>query len=167
MEIAFSLGSNEGDRLARLSETGRRIGKIPGVRAVARSLVYETEPVDMAREYAAMLFLNAVMIVETNLEPHDLLRHLHAIERDMGRKRGPGRNLPRPIDIDIIYAGELACNDAVLTIPHPAWAQRRFVVQPLCDVRPQVRVPGQTRTVQEILASLAIVPAVKVVQEDW
>lgn len=167
MEIALSFGSNQGDRLARLSEAGRRIGAIPGVGIVARSRVYETEPVDVAPEHAGMLFLNALMIIETELDLHTLLGHLHAIERDMGRKRGQERNLPRPIDIDIVYAGALSLGDAALTVPHPSWATRRFVVQPLCDVRPDVCVPGQGRTARDVLGSLPEVPAVTAVRETW
>ncbi len=160
MEIALSLGSNQGDRAHNLEEAARRIGAIPGARVVARALVYETEPVDVAPQHAQLQFLNTVIVIETEFDPHELLQRLQAIEKAMGRKRGADRNLPRPIDIDIIYAGEFTCSDHDLKIPHPAWASRRFVVQPLCDVRPDARVPGQTRTVREVLSALPETPGV-------
>jgi len=72
----------------------------------------------------------------------------------MGRIRTEDRNAPRVIDIDILYAGSVKRTDGNLDLPHPRWAQRRFVVQPLADVRPFLRLPGETRTVSDILKTL-------------
>ena len=154
MEIGLSLGSNMGDRLANMREAKRRIAAIPGAVIIAQSPVYETSPVDVGPEFSDLLFLNAVLIVESEPAPEALLDGLGAIECALGRKRGPGRNAPRPIDVDIIYADCKRIRTARLTIPHPRWAERRFVVRPLADVRPDLKLPGRRRTVAQRLLAL-------------
>ena len=84
----------------------------------------------------------------------------------MGRVRGMDRNAPRPIDIDILYADDVMIDDDDLTLPHPRWSERRFVVQPLADVRPALCIPGQNRTVAEILAGMPATPTVHRFK-DW
>ena len=167
MEIGLSLGSNMGDRLARLREASRRIAAIPGVSITAQSPVYETAPVGVSAEHRHIAFLNAVLIVESGADVAWLSERLHRIEDEMGRVRGPDRNSPRPIDIDIIFAGGIGSSDQKLTLPHPRWAERRFVVQPLADVRPQLRLPGEARSVAEILAALPETEAVAVFAPEW
>ena len=154
MELGLSLGSNLGDRLGNLREARRRIEALPGVVPLACSPVYETRPVGVAPATAHLWFLNAVLIVECAAELPAVSIALHAIEADMGRVRGPDPNMPRVIDIDVIYAGAARQADSALTLPHPRWAGRRFVVQPLADVRPGLRLPGEARTVAEVLAAL-------------
>ncbi len=154
VEAGLSLGSNQGDRLAALSEAKRRIAEIPGLRILAQSPVYETDPVGVGPQYQGLKFLNAVLIVEGCCAPHECYDHLHAVEDAMGRKRTLDRNTPRPIDIDIIYAGARVIESGGLFIPHPHWKERRFVVQPLADVRPDLIVPGSSQTVLGILQGL-------------
>lgn len=154
MEIGFSLGSNLGDRLANLREAADRIQAFPGTAILARSRVYETAPVGVKPQYRDLAYLNAVLIVATDLPVEEVSLRIHAIETDMGRVRTEDRFAPRPIDIDILYAGGDIRDDDSLTLPHPRWAERRFVVQPLADVRPNLVIPGYGQTVARILAAL-------------
>jgi 2-amino-4-hydroxy-6-hydroxymethyldihydropteridine diphosphokinase len=154
MEAGLSLGSNLGDRLGRLREAVRRLAAVDGVRLVASSPVYETAPVGARPPYRDLLYLNAVVVVETTLTLEALSREVHAVEDAMGRRRSADRNAPRPIDIDVLYAGDERRDGPDLTVPHPRWAERRFVAQPLADVRPALVPPGAGRTVAEVLAHL-------------
>jgi 2-amino-4-hydroxy-6-hydroxymethyldihydropteridine diphosphokinase len=154
MEIGFSLGSNEGDVVAHMREAKRHLLMQPGVTFLAQSPLYETEPVDVAPEYVHLRFMNAVLVVESEAGAGEWLARLHDIEHAMGRRRGADRNAPRPIDIDILYAGAACIDSGGLEVPHPRWAKRRFVVQPLADVRPDLVLPGTNRTVSAILADL-------------
>lgn len=154
MEIGFSLGSNRGDLVANMREAKRRILDYSDVAFVAQSPLYETEPVGVAPEYAHLNFMNAVLLVESERAPNDWLERLHDIEYGMGRQRTDDRNAPRPIDVDILYAGAECIDSGGLVVPHPRWAERRFVVQPLADVRPDLILPGAGKTVREILAAL-------------
>jgi 2-amino-4-hydroxy-6-hydroxymethyldihydropteridine diphosphokinase len=167
-EIAFSLGSNLGDRLANLREARRRIFAAPDARPAAQSPVYETEPVGVKPEYRDLRFLNAVLAVESDRPAEDWLETAAAIEREMGRARTADRCAPRPIDIDILYAGGRVLDGARLTVPHPRWAERRFVVRPLADIRPDLVLPGGARTVAEVLAALPDPPeSVRLFAREW
>jgi 2-amino-4-hydroxy-6-hydroxymethyldihydropteridine diphosphokinase len=154
METGFSFGSNEGDRVANIREAKKRIMALPGVVFRAQSPLYETEPVGVLPEYADIRFLNSVLIVDSAYTPAEWLEHLHKIEKDLGRTRLNDRNAPRSIDVDILYVGDACIDSGGLTVPHPRWAKRRFVVQPLADVRPDLVLPGAGKTVREILSGL-------------
>ncbi len=167
MEIGLSLGSNLGDRLANLKQARDFISTIDGLTIEACSNVYETEPIDVPSEYSDKFFLNAVVIVGTDVRAELLLADLKSIEEKMGRVGRESRNVPRPIDIDIIYEGDVKVRTALLEIPHPRWARRRFVVQPLAELRPGMRVPGETRTVQEVLLTLPAKPKVFLFTPQW
>lgn len=168
MEIGLSLGSNLGDRLGSLREAAERIGALPGVRVVAAAPVYETEPVDASPEHAALKYLNSVLIIESSTDLDVLSEALHAIEDSLGRRRVADRNAPRTIDIDVIYADSARRRDGRLDLPHPRWAERRFVVQPLADVRPGLVVESGGMTVAE---RLKVLPAdgqiIRCVSTDW
>lgn len=167
MEAGLSLGSNVGDRLERLRAARDRIAALPGVRLVAQAPLYETEPVGVKPEHKHLLFLNTVLIVETSRTLDDLQAALSAIEKDLGRVRGEDRFAPRLIDVDILYCGDHVSETDRLTLPHPRWSKRRFVVQPLADVRPDLRLPGFTKSVREILASLPPGEEVASFAIDW
>jgi len=166
-EYGISLGSNLGQRLANLRRARAAIAKLPGVLTVACSPVYETEPVDVPAAYRSRRFLNAVLILKTSAQPAELAEALHAIEARMGRVRTGEANSPRMIDIDLIYAGRRKIRSATLTIPHPRWARRRFVVRPLADVRPALKIPGEQRRVREVLLSLPRTPKVVLYRRRW
>ena len=167
MEIGISLGSNQGDRLENLRRACRELQAIPGFLLLAKSPVYETEPVGVAPAFRDLRFLNAVVIAQWSRPAGELLRECHRIEEGMGRRRGADRYAPRPIDLDLIYAGDRPLRTPELELPHPRWAERRFVVQPLCDVRPDWTPPGGAQTVRALLAALATRPGVELFGTEW
>lgn len=167
MEYCLSLGSNLGDRLWNLRRAAAMIAALPGVRIIARSCVYLTDPVGVSACHTSRQFLNAVILFEAAQRPRALLERLQGIETALGRCRGPEPNAPRPIDIDIVYAGRMTIADCDLTIPHPRWAQRRFVVQPLARLRPDLVLPGSILPVSAILDGLPVIPRVTLYAAEW
>lgn len=167
MEIGLSLGANTGDRLTQLIKAKKRILALPGITFLAQSPVYETEPVDVPPEFKNMKFLNSILIIETLISIPQLLTLFQFIEQQIGRIPNPVLNTPRPLDIDIIYADQLQINEPYLIIPHPRWALRRFVVQPLCDVRPELQIPGQAGPVSDVLAQLNDPNKVSLFAKTW
>jgi 2-amino-4-hydroxy-6-hydroxymethyldihydropteridine diphosphokinase len=167
MEVGLSLGSNISNRLDNLKEAKQRILAIFGMKLVAQSPVYETEPVGVKPEYQHLEFLNAVLIVDSLCAAHECYNQLRGIEEDMGRRRGPDRYSPRSIDIDIIYIDHLLIENSGLVIPHPRWVERRFVVQPLADIRPDLILPGTDKTVAQILAALPDKEDVTLLTRTW
>lgn len=167
MEAGLSLGSNEGERLPNLKEAKRRIAALPGARILAQSPVYETEPVGVKPEYKDLQFLNAVLVVDGPWNAHEWLDRMREIETGLGRERTLDRFAPRTIDIDLIYVGNQRLESGGLVLPHPHWAQRRFVVQPLADVRPDLVLPGADRPVRDVLRALPERPAVTWLTRDW
>ncbi|MCX6998139.1 MAG: 2-amino-4-hydroxy-6-hydroxymethyldihydropteridine diphosphokinase [Kiritimatiellaeota bacterium] len=167
MEVGLSLGSNLGDRLAHLATARRRLMTWPGVRLLAASPVYETEPVGVSPAYWSLVFLNAVLIVDGEQAPADWQCATAQIEMELGRVRTADRCAPRAIDIDILFIGDRCLDDGGLILPHPRWAQRRFVLQPLADVRPDLVLPGAAETVRQILARLPAGEKVVRFSETW
>ncbi len=166
MEYGLSLGSNEGDRLSNLKLTTEKIQHIDNVAVTDQSAVYEAEPVNIAAEHKDDTFLNCVIVIETSLFPKQLLKELQDLEIDMGRPKNHEFNAPRPIDIDIIYAEKTTVDTENITIPHPRWAERRFVVEPLADLRPDLTIPGSAATVKDVLKSLPETPKVCVFETE-
>lgn len=152
--VIVSLGSNVGDRLAHIRRACDALGALPHTRVTALSPIYETEPVGVPDHAAGQLFLNAVALVETRLDALSFSREAHAIEAVLGRTRGGEPNLPRTIDIDIVAFGDIRSAAPELTLPHPRATERRFVLQPLADLWPECRLPGESRTVRELLQAL-------------
>lgn len=167
MEIGLALGSNIGDRLNNLKQARDKIGRMKDVVIVAQSSVYETEPVDIAPEFMGISFFNAVLITECRIDLVTLAGLCSEIERQAGRPQDRRRNEPRVIDIDIIYAGQSVVNNDNLTIPHPRWKLRRFVVQPLADVRPDLIIPDETQPVSDILKLLPETPRAFITAAEW
>ena len=153
MRAGIALGSNLGDRLNNLRAACEHLRASQVVGAPARySRVYETEPVGTASDAGA--FLNAVVEVEFEGHPLTLLDELQAIEARLGRPSKRPRNASRTIDLDILYAGNLALTNDEIVIPHPRLHVRRFVLQPLADLRPELVLPGLQKTIAELLAEL-------------
>lgn len=167
MEYGLSLGSNLGDRLDFLMQARACVSNIVGVSGILHSPVYETEAVGVRLEHKDMAYLNAVLVVQSELTPAELSDAIHAIEARLGRVRTEDRFAPRPIDIDILYAGQTMMDDEALTLPHPRWAERRFVAQPLADIKPDLVFPGDRKTVHEVLDTLPEEPAVALFATDW
>jgi 2-amino-4-hydroxy-6-hydroxymethyldihydropteridine diphosphokinase len=138
----LGLGSNVGDRRAHLQRAVDALRR-HGVRPVASSSVYETEPVGEVLDQRA--FYNAVLEVETELDPAGLLDACKAVEREQGRvQQGPEyvRHGPRPIDVDVLLLGDLQHASERLTLPHEQVTSRRFVLVPLLELDPGLVVPG-------------------------
>jgi len=154
MEIGLSLGANLGNRLLQLQAAKKQIIARKGVSFVAQSPVYETEPVEVSPGDCKLYFFNAVIIIETALPIPELIARFKSVEHELGRRPTRKSNASRLMDIDIIYAGNLRVESEDITVPHPRWFKRRFVVQPLSDVRPDLVIPAQTITVHEILRTL-------------
>jgi len=167
MEAALSLGSNLGDRRAHLCRARDGLAALSGTTVLVVSSIYETEPVDVPACHRDAGFLNAVVIVETRLDADAFSEHVHALEGMLGRRRGAVRHAPRTIDIDIIYFGDVTRGQPDLRLPHPEWSRRRFVCAPLAELRPDLVLPGETRTVREILAALPMTPSAVRAVEQW
>jgi 2-amino-4-hydroxy-6-hydroxymethyldihydropteridine diphosphokinase len=147
--VYLGLGSNIGDREANLREALENL-EATGIRVVRRSSVYETQPQDVRDQ---PWFLNAVAEVETDLFPLQLLARIQNIERQMGRRRLTPKG-PRNIDIDILFYGRSVIQTPELETPHPRIAQRRFVLEPLSEIAPELRHPLSGKTAREMLATL-------------
>lgn len=167
VESAISLGSNVGDRLSALQTARDRIAALPRTRLIAQSPIYETEPVGVKPEYKHLLFLNAVVVFETEFDLRDWFDRLRATEFDLGRRRDGDRYAPRTIDIDLLYYGDVIMAEGDLRLPHPLWNRRRFVLQPLADVRPDLVLPGKSRAVRDILNELPPGEAVMLLTRRW
>jgi 2-amino-4-hydroxy-6-hydroxymethyldihydropteridine diphosphokinase len=161
--VYISLGSNVGDREAQLRDAQARLAAAG--RVVGASSLYETEPVEFTEQ---PWFLNFAMVLETSKTPQQLMAAILHIEEEMGRRRVQKKG-PRPIDIDILLFDEVIINstslDSVdrdsanrdstnLTIPHPALHERRFVLEPLAEIAPEVLHPVLKKTIRELRDAL-------------
>jgi 2-amino-4-hydroxy-6-hydroxymethyldihydropteridine diphosphokinase len=167
VRCGVGLGSNAGDRMQMMRLAGQALGHLADFgQPVLKSAVYETAAVACAPGTAP--FLNAVIEIGFFGSPELLLERLQAIEGALGRPREREKNAPRTIDLDLLYVEGLAIHSDELELPHPRLSSRRFVLEPLCEVRPELLLPGQSLTVRELLGAL---PAgendVKLVTRDW
>jgi 2-amino-4-hydroxy-6-hydroxymethyldihydropteridine diphosphokinase len=149
----LSLGSNVGDREAHLRDALARLGA--DGRVVAVSSFYETEPVEFTQQ---PWFLNCALTLETNQTARQLMAAILRIEEEMGRRRVQKKG-PRLIDIDILVfvnsEAEVTIMDSEeLTIPHPAMHQRRFVLEPLAEIAPELLHPVFKKTLSELRDAL-------------
>lgn len=129
-EAVIALGSNLGDRVGYLAFALDRLGDS----VTAQSEVFETDPVGGPLDQGA--YLNMVAVIETELDPYALLRWMHRIEADAGRERTVHWG-PRTLDLDLLFFDDVVIEGGNLAIPHPRYAERRFVLAPLSQVRPQ------------------------------
>jgi 2-amino-4-hydroxy-6-hydroxymethyldihydropteridine diphosphokinase len=151
MRTAVALGSNLGDRLENLLAARRQIIELADVRPpVLSAAIYETDPVDC--ESGASKFLNTVIEFNFEGDPVQLLEQLVRIEESLGRNRDHPKNVSRAVDIDLLYCGARQIDNERLQLPHPQMHSRKFVLQPLADIRPDLVLPGQRKTVRELLA---------------
>lgn len=153
--VYLSLGSNVGDRKSNLQEAIDRLSCLGKV--VAASSFYETEPVEVT---AQPWFLNCAVKLDTEKMPRQLLKGILDLEHDMGRRRTQSKG-PRNIDIDILLFGSSLVETKGLTIPHPAMHERRFVLEPLAEIAPDVRHPVLKKTVREMRDALPAGQAVR------
>jgi len=166
MRAGIALGSNLGDRLENLRTARDRVLAIPGIAEPLRtSRIYETDPVNSTPDATA--YLNAVLEVEFAGQASALLDALQAIEAKLGRPSKRPRNAPRTIDLDILYVGNLVLSNQDFVIPHPRLHQRRFVLTPLADIRPELVLPGQEQSVAALLAALQDPAGVTIFSTSW
>jgi 2-amino-4-hydroxy-6-hydroxymethyldihydropteridine diphosphokinase len=166
MRTAVALGSNLGDRLANLRAARRAILGLSSVKPPnLSSAIYETDPVGC--EPGAQKFLNAVVEFEYGGDPVSLLEELIRIEEALGRVRDHPKNTSRTMDVDLLYCGEHRIDNEQLQLPHPRTRVRKFVLQPLADIRPNLVLPGQKKTVSELLAELKESGKVARFMSDW
>ncbi|HEX2161069.1 MAG TPA: 2-amino-4-hydroxy-6-hydroxymethyldihydropteridine diphosphokinase [Thermoleophilaceae bacterium] len=138
----LGLGSNEGDRLGALRAARDELER-RGVTVVASSAVYETAPQGEVLDQPD--FLNACLAIDTDLDPEQLLDACKDVERALGRRPGGPRHGPRPIDVDVLLLGGLTHRSERLTLPHPEVTARRFVLEPLLELDPDLALPDGTR----------------------
>ena len=143
VKAGIALGSNLGDRRAQIVAARDCVFSLHGDdEAPRRSELYETEPVD-------------------------LLQKLRNYERGSGRAKDRAKNSPREIDLDLLYMGELRLDSSALVLPHPRMVSRRFVLQPLADIRADLVLPGQIASIAQLLSALTPEPAARIVTREW
>jgi 2-amino-4-hydroxy-6-hydroxymethyldihydropteridine diphosphokinase len=145
----LGLGSNLGDREAHL-RGALDLLRDRGVDVEAASSTYETEPVGEILDQPD--FLNAAVRIATELEPLELLDLCKAIEAEHGRLFGAPRHGPRPLDVDLLLLGDIELRDERLTLPHPEVTNRRFVLEPLLELDPELALPDGTRLADALAA---------------
>jgi 2-amino-4-hydroxy-6-hydroxymethyldihydropteridine diphosphokinase len=145
--VAIALGSNLGDRRAHLDFGVAKLRSL--LRHIAVSPYHDTVPVGITGPQP--LYLNAAATGETSLSARDLLDALLAIEAARGRER-PYPNAPRTLDLDLILHGDLVVDAPGLIVPHPRFRERRFVLEPLAEIEPELIDPVTGRTIRELLA---------------
>jgi 2-amino-4-hydroxy-6-hydroxymethyldihydropteridine diphosphokinase len=146
--VAFGLGSNLGDREAALRRAIARLAEI--VTEARSSRFHETKPVPPSGQ---PLFLNAALSGRCALSARQILAFAQNLEREAGRQPGP-RWGPRPLDVDLLVLGDLVLDEPELTLPHPRMRERRFVLEPLAEIAPDLPVPPDGRTIAQLLAGL-------------
>jgi len=150
--VAVALGSNVGDRRAHLDYAVSKLRIFLGNLTVSR--YYDTVPVGVSGPQS--LFLNAVAVGESTMSARALLEELLAIEQERGRER-PYANAPRTLDLDLILFGDTVLDEPGLTIPHPRFRERRFVLEPLAEIAPALVDPVSRRTIADLLLDLGAV----------
>lgn len=136
------LGSNLGDREATLHAAVDALGAEDGIEVAAVSSLRDTEPVGVGDQPR---YLNGAVALDTSLGPRELLERLLALEQRFGRVRVPGEHGPRTLDLDLLLYGEERIEELGLTVPHPRLHERRFVLEPLAELDPELSVPGRGR----------------------
>ena len=155
VEAGIALGSNLGNRASKLQVGLEFLRQLAADGRVEAATPIETAPVDCPP--GSPDFLNTVAVLWLDpavLSPRRLLERLQAFERELGRPEVRGVNEPRPLDLDILYFGDRRVYEPGLIVPHPRAAQRRFVLEPLAELRPELVLPGETKSVRELLAAL-------------
>ena len=144
------LGANLGDREEMLKRALEKLAAEPSIELVASSTLRETEPEDVLDQPR---FLNGAAALETDLSPRQLLARLQLIECELGRRRAGPRFGPRVIDLDLLLYGSLVMSEPELELPHPRLHRRRFALEPLAELEPDLEIPGRG-PVRVLLAGL-------------
>lgn len=148
--VVVAFGSNLGSRRELIVEAAAQVAAF--LSRFRLSTIIETAPVGAGLEHDPP-YLNAIGVGESHLAPRDLLTHLRAIEDAAGRER-PYAGAPRTLDLDLILAGDAVVNEEGLQLPHPRFRERRFVLEPLVELEPDLKDPVSGETMRELLARL-------------
>ena len=146
-QVYVAMGSNLGDRDAHLAAGVAALRATEGVEVIAVSPLYETDPVGPSPQGS---YLNGAIELATTLSPDALLERLLEIEASRGRTRGPDRNAPRTLDLDLLFYGDRKLVGPDLEVPHPRLADRPFVLEPLCDLAPNLVHPALGETIEAL-----------------
>ena len=146
-KVYLLLGGNLGDRNYYIQKSEQLIVRELGS-IITKSSIYETEPWGFQHKQN---FYNRVVVINTLLNPQELLEKIHSIENDLGRERGKKQYLSRTVDIDILFYDDVILNDTNLTIPHSQLHNRRFVLEPLCEIKPEFIHPVINVSVCDLL----------------
>lgn len=165
MRAGIALGSNVGHRLWNLRRAREAITGLNNGSELVASAIYETEPIGC--EADASPFYNAVVEIDYSGSPFELLRELRSIEEQLGRPANHARNISRTIDLDLLYFADEQLETTELHLPHPRLHERRFVLAPLAQIRPDLVLPKQSVTVAESLAKLRDSTRVVRASEQW
>ena len=138
IDVYIGIGANLGDARATVKAAFARLAELPQTGFIAQSSLFRSAPIDSSGDD----YINAVAHLKTGLNAEALLQHLQAIELDFGRER-PYQNAPRTLDLDILLYGTNKIANAALTVPHPRMTERAFVLIPLLQLDPFVKIPGK------------------------
>jgi 2-amino-4-hydroxy-6-hydroxymethyldihydropteridine diphosphokinase len=152
MRAGIALGSNLGNRSALLKDAIGHLKAVHEGGSFLASTLHETEPVDCPP--GSPCFLNGVVELETSLTPLVLLKQLQNLEFSLGRPKQHGRNDPRTLDLDLLYCDDITLHHTDLTLPHPRITERAFVLAPLAEIRPDLRLPGWSMTCSDYLLQI-------------
>jgi 2-amino-4-hydroxy-6-hydroxymethyldihydropteridine diphosphokinase len=150
-EAYIALGSNLGNRELNLLRAVAEVGRMPDCRVTALSSFYKTSPVGNINQGS---FCNAVLRISTRLDARSLLTRLLRIENETFKRVRTVHQGPRSMDLDLLLYGDRVINEEDLVVPHPRLAERRFVLQPLCEIAPDLLHPLIGKSMCEILAAL-------------
>lgn len=166
MRAGIGLGANLGDRLRCLATARDRIFALPKAEPpLLSSSLYQTEPIEC--EPGAPEFLNAVIEVGYSGSSKELIDELKKIEIDLGRPPHHERNRSRSIDLDLLYHGACTLEEPELQLPHPRLHLRGFVLHPLAEIRPNLVLPGQRKTIREMAEELLPPPLMVRAARQW
>ncbi|MEM7145515.1 MAG: 2-amino-4-hydroxy-6-hydroxymethyldihydropteridine diphosphokinase [Verrucomicrobiota bacterium] len=167
-KYGLALGANAGARKLQLRAARELIRRELASRNTPFLVapLYITAPVDC--EPDARSFYNTCIEIESTHSPAAILAHCQEIEHRLGRPPSHPRNAPRTIDIDILYADQLVLDSPELTIPHPRLSSRRFVLEPLAEIRPDLTLPGLSAPVSSLLRDLeSSEPPIELKAQEW
>ena len=159
----IALGSNLGDRELNLLRAVAELGRLVGCRVTALSRFYETSPVGMPDGTPS--FFNAVLRLSTSLGIRELHDRMQRIERELFGRVATGRTESRRMDLDLLLFGDQQLDLPELTVPHPRMTQRRFVLQPLAEIAPELLEPVTGRNIADLLAALESGEQVRLLEE--
>ena len=150
------IGSNEGDRLATISSAIKQLGRLPGIAVTQMATILESDPAGGPPQGP---YLNTVVELDTALAPRELLAALKRLEQACGRVPSLMRWAPRPLDLDLLLYGDQVMRETDLVIPHERMHERRFVLEPLAQLAPDLLHPVLHRTITELLERVVAGPA--------